>query len=84
MYILNCFFFCECRRDSLGVVLSGLLLGFFIRARHNISHSNGILRRWRVTNRCHETEKSLYKQHHVLHRHPVPAAPRLFILIYRI
>jgi len=67
-----------------GVVLPGLLLGFFIRARHNISHSNGIFGRRRAANRRHEIEKSLYEQHHVLHRHPVPAAPRLFILIYRI
>lgn len=72
------------RRNALGVVLLGLLFRFFIRAGHSVSHSNRVLRGRCLANGRDEAAKSLYKQHYVLHGHPVPVAPRLFILIYRI
>lgn len=72
------------RRNAVGVVLLGLLLRFFIRTGHSVSHPNRILGGRCLANGRDQATKSLYEQHYVLHGHPVPAAPRFFILIYRI
>lgn len=94
--MIKCIYFFSCniyiyfiilplsRRNAVGVVLLGLLLRFFIRTGHSVSHPNRILGGRCLANRRDQATKSLYEQHYVLHGHPVPAAPRFFILIYRI
>lgn len=79
-------FFCfrVCRSDDSGVVLSGLLLGPSLPGGHNISLSYGIPGGRRAADRRRKASDALHEQHDLLHRLPVPAAPRRFVLIYRI
>lgn len=72
------------RRDAGGVVLPGLPVGLSLSGGHSFPLPYGLPRGRRAADRRDEAAHPLHEQHDLLHRLPVPAAARLFILIYRI
>lgn len=71
------------RGNADSLVLLGLLFGFSLFGGYSISLSDGIFRRWGVTDRCGKTKSTLHEFDNILHRLPVFVAPGLPLPVHR-